>query len=329
MNADPRPYAPSTEPSPSGLAVDHELDASLRITFEGRPLTRYVYRPWDAQLESPRPYFHPLHTLGGDPVSIYRPHDHIWHKGIALSLPNVETENFWGGVTYRRGTGYGQFDNNGSMDHEAFDELSVRDGRLLAAERLRWHTEQGQPWFTELRRFAVEVLPDQDAWALVFETAITNVRGTRTVIGSPTTEGRENAGYGGLFWRGPRSFTGGTVHTPDSTGGDELMGVRAPWIGFTGRHDDHGRSSTLAFVDGEGNEPGGEHVKWFVRSTPFACVCPAPFFDTEVTVEDGQTLTRRYAVVIADGDRGRAGTEKLAEAGRASLTAVGTTTPSG
>ncbi|MFC4036604.1 PmoA family protein [Streptomyces polygonati] len=329
MNTHPRPYPPSTEPGPSGLAVDHELDTSLRITFDGRPLTRYVYRPWDAQLESPRPYFHPLRTLGGDLVSIYRPHDHIWHKGISLSLPNVETENFWGGATYRRGTGYGQYDNNGSTDHEEFAELSVRGGRLLVTERLRWHTEQGQPWFTEVRRFAVEVLPDQDAWVLVFETALTNVRGRDTVIGSPTTEGRDNAGYGGLFWRGPRSFTGGTVYTPDGAGGDELMGVRTPWIGFTGRHDAHGRLSTLAFVDGAGNEPGGEHVTWFVRSTPYACVCPAPFFDTEVTVEDRRTLTRRYAVVIADGDRGPDGTAELAEAGRSSLAAVGTMTPSG
>jgi hypothetical protein len=39
------------------------------------------------------------------------------------------------------------------------------------------------------------------------------------------------AGYGGLFWRGPRSFTG-TVVTPGGTGGtggDELMGSRGAW----------------------------------------------------------------------------------------------------
>lgn len=315
---DPRhqPYPPSTEPEPAGLSLTHDIGSSLLVSYRGRPLTRYVHRPWDAQLESPRPYFHPIRTLGGDLVSIYRPHDHIWHKGLALSLPNVGSENFWGGVTYRRGTGYGQFDNNGSMDHQGFDELSLEGDRLRVAERLHWTTEQGEPWCTETRRFGIEVLPDADAWVLLFETAITNARDVRTVIGSPTTEGRDNAGYGGLFWRGPRSFTGGTVHTPDATGGDELMGVRAPWLGFTGRHDDHGRSSTLAFVDGVGNEPGGRHVKWFVRVTPFACVCPAPFFDREVPVEPGGTLTRRYAVVIADGDRGRSGVSQLADAGR-------------
>lgn len=311
------PFPESTEPAPSGLGLIHEKDRSLRVTVDGREVTRYVYRPWDAQLESPRPYFHPLRTLGGDLVSLYRPHDHVWHKGIAWSLPNVETENFWGGVTYRRGVGYAQFDNDGSMDHEEFDHLSVADDTLRIAERLRWHTQGGEAWFTERRRLAVGLLPQHDAWVLLFETAMTNVRGERISIGSPTTEGRENAGYGGLFWRGPRSFSGGRIHAPGVTGGDELMGTRAPWLGFTGQHDDHGRWSTLAFVDAPDNDE--RHTQWFARTGIFACVCPAPFFSEEVPVEDGETLTRRYAVVIADGDREPAGVEKLAEAGTESL----------
>jgi hypothetical protein len=114
------------------------------------------------------------------------------------------------------------------------------------------------------------------------------------VFGSPTTEGRENAGYGGLFWRGPRSFTGGRVLVPGGEGGDELMGVRAPWLGFRGQHDEHGRFSTLLFV-------ASASVRWFVRSTPFAAVCPAPFFSSEVPVAPGETLSYRYTVVIVDG----------------------------
>jgi Methane oxygenase PmoA len=311
------PFLPSTEPAATGLGLVHEEGRSLRITHDGRELTRYVYRPWDAQLESPRPYFHPLHTLGGDLVSLFRPHDHIWHKGISWALPNVETENFWGGPTYRRGTGYGQFDNDGSMDHEAFEHVSLRDDAVRVAEALRWHTQGGEAWFTERRRFAVTLLPGAEAWALVFETAMTNVRGSRIAIGSPTTEGRENAGYGGLFWRGPRSFSGGRIHLPGTTGGDELMGERSPWLAFTGQHDDHGRFSTLAFVDAPDNAE--RPVKWFAREGIYAVVCPAPFFDEEIAVEGGETLTRRYAVVIADGDRGRDGSAKLTQAGTEAL----------
>ncbi|MDI1460435.1 PmoA family protein [Catellatospora sp. KI3] len=290
---------------------------ALAVEYGDQLLLRYVYQPDDAQLESPRPYFHPLHTLGGDLVSLFRPHDHVWHRGIALSLPNVGTENFWGGVTYTRGHGYRQLPNNGSMRHLEFDRLDAGPDAVRVAHRLDWITEGGETWLREQRGFTVTVAPDAGAWVLTFSTELTNVSGRDIVIGSPTTEGRDNAGYGGLFWRGPRSFTGGTVYTEGKVGGDELMGVRAPWLGFTGRHDGSGRSSTLVFVDAPGN--GDQHVQWFVRAEPFACVCPAPFFSTEVTVAPESSLLLRYAIAIADGDSGSDGTAALAALALAAL----------
>ena len=98
------------------------------------------------------------------------------------------------------------------------------------------------------------------------------------------------------------------------------MGIRARWLGFPGRHDETSRSSTLVFVDAPDNP---DHpTQWFVRSEMFACVCPAPFFSTEHPVADGEGVTLRYAVVIADGDPGLDGAAKLAKAGRAALSSV-------
>lgn len=305
-----------TEPSWNGFQLVHEHDRSIRIRYGGTELLRYVYRPWDVQMESPRPYFHPLRTLGGHLVSLYRPHDHVWHKGIALSLPNVGSENFWGGATYVRDRGYAQLPNNGAMRHRRLGELRAGPDRVAVTEELDWVTEGGETWFDEQRAFTVTAAGG-DAWVLAFATRFTNVSGAPVRFGSPTTEGRENAGYGGLFWRGPRSFTGGRVYAPGVSGGDELMGTRGPWLGLTGRHDDHGGESTVLFVDAPDNR---DHpTKWFVRSDPFACICPAPFFDTEVPVAPGEALALRYAAVIADGDPGVDGAAKLAEAGLAAL----------
>jgi hypothetical protein len=128
-----------------------------------------------------------------------------------------------------------------------------------------------------------------------------------------------NAGYGGLFWRGPRSFTNGTVQSPDRTGADDLRGTRAEWFAFRGRHDGTGRSSTLLIVDDAANPR--HPPQWFTRSAEFACLNPAPFFSEEVVVGHGSTIRFRYAVVVASGDRGDAGTRDLAGAGRATLTA--------
>jgi hypothetical protein len=175
---------------------------------------------------------------------------------------------------------------------------------------LTWVTEQAQTWFAERRRIGVQVLPDAGAWALTFETAMRNVSGRGITIGSPTTEGRPSAGYGGLFWRGPRSFTGGRVVTPDGEGGDEYMGWRGPWLAFAGRHDGHSRASTVLMADSPGNF--SYPSQWFVRSQPFACVCPAPFFAAEHTIASGDTLNLSYAVAIADGDLGVAACQDLA-----------------
>jgi hypothetical protein len=297
------------------LQLVHEGDQALQIRYGDRQLAQYVYRPTGAQLESPRPYWHPLSTLGGDVVSLYRPHDHVWHRGIAWSLPNVGTENFWGGPTFLRGRGYVQLDNDGAMVHREFVRLTADAEHVGAVERLAWVTQASDTWFDEQRRFMITV--DGDAWILAFATSFTNVSGREVVIGSPTTQGRDNAGYGGLFWRGPRSFTGGTVYAPGATGADELMGIRAQWLGFTGRHDETSRSSTLVFVDAPDNP--GHPTQWFVRSEMFACVCPAPFFSTERPVADGEAVTLRYAVVIADGDPGPDGAADLAKAGRAAM----------
>jgi len=277
---------------------------ALSLHCGSTELMRYVYRPDDPTLESPRPYAHPLRTLAGDVVTIYRPHDHVWHKGLALSLPNVGEANFWGGVTWERDHGYVQRSNNGAMQHIAFDRAAVADGAAVIEQRLSWVTEPGETWFDERRLLSAEAHASMDAWVLTFETRFVNVSGAEISIGSPTTRGRPNAGYGGLLWRGPRSFSGGTVQVPDGTGGDELMGLRAPWLAFTGVHDGHGRASTLVMVDAPGNPR--HPTPWFVRTTPFAAMCPAPFFDAELVVAPGDAVRLRYAIVIADGDGSRA-----------------------
>ncbi|MFI6709207.1 PmoA family protein [Nonomuraea sp. NPDC050478] len=301
------------------LQAVHTLGRSVAVTAGDVELFAYVYRPDTPVLESPKPYLHPVRTLGGDVVSLYRPHDHVWHKGIAWSLPHVGEHNFWGGPTYERGRGYVQLDNNGSAVHREMTALGADGGRAGLAHRLDWISQAGRPVIEERRSLTATVL-DETAWALVFGTAMTNVSGGPLDFGSPTTKGRENAGYGGLFWRGPRSFTGGIIQSPSGAGGDELRGTRAEWFGFRGRHDETGGWSTIVMVDDAANP---QHPpRWFARSEMFACLCPAPFFGEELRVEHGRTLGFRYAVVIADGDRGDEGSALLAERGRAVLADV-------
>lgn len=301
----------------SALAITHDVGTGITIRSGETTLMRYRYAPTEAQFESPRPYIHPVSTLGGRLVSVFRPHDHVWHKGIALSLPNVGPDNFWGGATYRHGDDYVQLDNNGSMDHQRVTAIAVDEASATFAHDLVWNTQSGNPIINEHRALRVELVSGDDAWTLRFDTTLTNVSAESILIGSPTTEGRENAGYGGLFWRGPRSFTGGTVIGEDGTEGEDVRGRRGVWAGFSGKHDDVDGESTVVMVDAERNP---QHPpQWFVRSEPFACLNPAPFFSEEFELAAGASVAFSYAVVIADGGSDHARMATLAGHGRATL----------
>ncbi|MGM9472507.1 PmoA family protein [Pseudarthrobacter sp. YS3] len=293
--------------------------ATLTFTAGGQEIAQYTYMPTDAQYESPRPFFHPLTTLEGDDVTISRPWDHVWHKGLSWALPNVGDHNFWGGATYTRATGYANLDNNGAMAHGSFGAIDESGRGITASESLHWASQDGRPVIDERRRFNIQLLdvPAAPAWVLLFETQVSNVSGVEIGIGSPTTEGRENAGYGGLFWRGPRSFTGGQFRSDQGAGTDEFMGTRSPWIAFTGQHDVTCRSSTVLFAE-DATNPGAPN-QWFARSSMFACLGSAPFFSEVVPLTEGRPLTYRYAVVIADGAVDADSAAALAGAAQAAL----------
>ncbi|ELT44777.1 PmoA family protein [Arthrobacter nitrophenolicus] len=273
---------------------------SFTVMLGGQEIATYTYAATDEQRESPRPFFHPLRTTAGETVSAYRPWDHVWHKGIAWSLPHFGEDNFWGGPSYRRGQDYQWLPNNGRMRHESTLDAGTDDGGFRFSHALTWWTQAGNHVVDEIRTLRISAAPGGDSWTLVFETAMTNVSGADIQIGSPTTEGRENAGYGGLFWRGPREFAGGRIVGPDGTTGEALRGTRGPWLAFVGQHDNTCRHSTILISDAASN---AQHPpEWFARAEPFACFGPAPFFSKEVTFAAGETMVNRYAVVIADGD---------------------------
>jgi hypothetical protein len=282
------------------LTLIHAISSHIELHYQDRPLVRYVYAPATEARESPRPYFHPLFTLAGNMVTIFRPHDHPWHHGLAMTCAHLSGQNFWGGPTYVRGRGYVPLENNGQIVHQDWEMLSSDHGGLRMIERLTWITAAGETWLTERRGIAVTVIdPAEGYWVLDLAFALTNVAGRRLEFGSPTTEGRPMAGYGGLFWRGPRSFTGGTILASGGLEGPAVMGQAAPWLAFIGRHDGSGDTSTIVFADHPTNPR--YPTKWFVRTEPYACASCSFMFDEILPLAPGDRLDLRYRVIVADG----------------------------
>ena len=290
-----------------GPRITHTHGDRITVTDPrtGVELLAYVYRP-EAAWEAPKPYLHPLRTLSGAVVTGYRPNDHRWHKGLQLTASHLSGANLWGGNSYVHGEGYLALPERiGSMAHAGFEEVAGDGDRVVVAERLTWHPHSGELWAEERRRIEVhDVDPAGGSWALTWTSAITNRRAEPLLFGSPTTAGRELAGYTGLFWRGPRAFRGGRITGPDGEG-PGLMGTQAPWLAYCGEHDGVDGHATLVFAHAPENDHTGKHgahpAHWFVRDEPFAAVAPSWAFFEELELAPGDTLTRRYRVVVADG----------------------------
>lgn len=281
----------------------HGERITVRAAATGVELFSYVYRPDPVAFEARKPYVHPLRTLTGRLVSGYRPSDHRWHKGLQMTASHLSGQNFWGGHSYVHGKGYlGLHELIGSMRHDGFDAIDVCGEELSFAERLTWVENGGAEWAREQRGVRVHALdPETGSYAVDWSILLTNVRedGEALHFGSPTTAGREMAGYTGLQWRGPRDFTGGRVFGPETEG--ELMGTQGPWLAFTGEHDDVDGHSTLMFAHAPGNTDAIHASHWFVRAEPIPTVAFSWAFFEEFALEAGESFGYRYRIVVADG----------------------------
>ena len=278
------------EPGDTGRLVLRDADAVL---------AEYIYEPTEPPLESPRPYLL-LRTRDGRDLTAYRPDDHVWHKGLSLALPVVGPHNFWGGPTYVQGEGYVQLANNGAQVHTSFAAsdtplAEAAGGIARLDERLDWVTQQGDLLLREARTITARLISD-DAWALTWRSALRNDSTDAVAFGSPTTRGRENAGYGGLFWRGPAEFTGGAIFGPQGEVGDTARGEPGPWLAFLAPD---AATGILVLNAVEAENP------WFARSDEYAGLNPAPFFFEETVLAAGDTLVLAAAFVIGGADVAR------------------------
>ncbi|SEB87699.1 PmoA family protein [Streptomyces sp. PAN_FS17] len=287
------------------IRVTHAHGDHIAVTAaNGTEILRYVYRPDPAAFESRKPYAHPVRTLAGHTVTGYRPSDHRWHKGLQMTASHLSGQNFWGGNCYVHGQGYLPLPERvGSMRHDGFPALTVEDDRLALTEELTWIENGGAQWAREERGLTVHSVDEAaGAWALDWSIRLTNTHDRPLRFGSPTTEGREMAGYTGLQWRGPRDFTGGTVFAPDSDAdAEKLMGSQGPWLAFTTEHDDIGGHSTLVFAHAPENLEALHESHWFVRAEPIPTVAFSWAFFEEFELPPGESFAYRYRLVFADG----------------------------
>ncbi|NRQ36684.1 Gfo/Idh/MocA family oxidoreductase [Nonomuraea sp. NN258] len=282
-----------TERSAARLALFSELDVpwarSRELRVSGTPVASYVWRPDLPATDAPRPYLHPVRTLGGTEVSEFRPADHVHHLGVGLAVADVGGTNFWGGRTFVRDRGPTWLDDHGRQRHDAFEEL---DGGF--AQSLTWLGPDGATVATERR--TVLARPLGPGWALDFGFTLTVPQPLE--IRSSACKGRPGAGYGGFFWRAPARSANLAVFTGEAEGEQDVHGSTTPWLALVSD------AWSLVFAQAGAVDP------WFVRVAEYPGVGPALAWDRPLPVT--RTLSRRVVTVVADGRLDRRAAAELA-----------------
>ncbi|HEV8556293.1 MAG TPA: DUF6807 family protein [Actinophytocola sp.] len=283
-----------TERSAERLALYSELDvpwapAEQSIRVDGREVARYQWQPKLSATLAPRPYLHPVRTLGGVEVSESGPADHPHHLGVGVAIADVGGVNFWGGRTFVPGQGPTWRGDHGTQRHLGFASRTA-DGFV---EHLEWLGPTGTALLREERAVAARPLEHPDhsltasAWVLDFTCTLTNLTAGPVEIRSSATKGRAGAGYGGFFWRAPNAATPRSVFTAHSAGEHAVNGTRAPWVALGSP------KWTLIFQQVGSADP------WFVRTEEYPGIGVALAWH-EPTVLAG-SLTRRVITIVADG----------------------------
>lgn len=242
-------------------------------------VAEYVTAPDLDPALAPRPYLHPVRTLGGTVVTAARPADHEWHLGVSLAMPDVSGSNLWGGPTYQAGRGYVWRDDHGRIDQA---------GRSGDTEDLRWLSRTGRVLLTENRRLAADPVPG--GWQLTVATTLTNPGDDAVHLRSPAVHGRgDGAGYGGFFWRLPPmaepAVAAGELHTEEAINGSAERVLTVS----------DGTRYTLEFRGLAGDD------RWFVRIAEYPGVGVAWAFHHALVLAPGTSISRRYQVRVSDG----------------------------
>ncbi len=273
----PVPQEPRSQASADQIGWQQQGDIFALGSSAGL-LARYEFGRRMPQVHAPRPYLHPIRTLGGHPLTEVSPVDHRHHYGVSLAVAQVNGTSHWGGRTYVRGQGPTLLTNHGQQRSRG---VTVNDRELV--DDITWYDEQGRPQLVERRRLTGDLA--FGGWRLDWRSVLTARYGSIR-IDSPATSGRAGAGYGGLFWRLPAAET--TVLSADGDGLDAAFGSCSPWLAFV-----QGDVSLLLL------QPD-QVWPWFVRSGEYVGACPALAWEQPLALQPNQDLTLSLTALLLD-----------------------------
>lgn len=248
-------------------------------------------------IDGPRPYLHPLSTLGGVPVTDAAPSDHTWHVGVAMGVQDVAGWNLWGGRTFLTEGGSTWLADHGRIEHQKF----ITQDHDSFSERLIWLDAHGLEILQELRQVSwrqVEADHEYAGWELDFATTLENHGAAPIELGSAGSHGKPGGGYGGFFWRLP-AIENTVIATDSHEDEDACHGNVSPYLAWSAHLA--GDSTASFTLISQGLDSQSQQDPWFIRCAGYPAFGSALAWEEPVVVTPEVPLRRSWRTLIMDG----------------------------
>lgn len=240
-------------------------------------------------VNAPRPYFHPVRSLGGSLLTHVAPADHAHHLGLSIAFSDLNGTNFWGGSTYVPDRGPVILPNHGRQLLETWTgDNATQTGTIL------WQSQHGTAVAEERRTLECFPHPTPGAWGFSMTSVMEPAAGVGTLeVSSSAVKGRGGAGYGGIFWRFPVGFKNPTVFSAAGAGTAAAHGSESPWLAVSAVVE--GAPIAVVMAQDEPIRP------WFIRTEGYVGAGPAVAWSEKAVADAAHPLRQSLHAVIHDG----------------------------
>lgn len=279
---------PKPEPGAEKLTA-YQDGPQLWVRWNNLLLTSYRAHPTQKY-----PYLYPLAgPLSGlsltSETSVPYPH----HRSLLFACDRVNGANYWQGPV-----AVGQIVSAGPR----LGQVTAESAEIL--DQCQWRVPGKPPTMSDTRKFTVRVVSPRLRWidAEITWSAVQDVKVEKTNHSLFALRASPDI----IPWSG-----GTLVNSEGQTSEKGTFGQRAAWCAYWGKRQGLGQNVVegIALFDHPANPWAPS--PWFTRDYGFISPTPMNFLDKPWTLDEGQSISLRYRVVLFGGDPKEAELDRL------------------